>query len=604
MNSGAFEPVVCPTDLSIRSLWRNSPSHNPVLRIGLLVDSFKMSRFCAKVIEDIRASNFAKIELLVCRKVPAVEKTDNRANTIFSKVARRLTDPNLRKHVLYEQYVRLDKQKKSANHPLDVVDCSPLLSDIETIQVEPMGKKFVQRFPSDALRIIQAKDLDVLIRFGFNILHGDILKSARYGVWSYHHGDNEFYRGGPSHFWELYEGATLSGVILQVLTEELDGGLVLCKSLFATEPTVSVSRNRYPAYWGSTDFVIRKLNELHQFGWNYLLERALPPHPYKGKKKVYRTPTNFEMVRWLGSIVFKKVVRRLSQRSMVAHWRIAIRTTSQRLFEQEGCGDLTGFRWLEPTPGHFWADPFVIEHDNRSWAFFEEYSYQHRRAHISCAEISSTGSLSSPICCLADNHHHYSYPHVFHAGCDLLMIPESLDSGSVDLYRCEDFPHKWVRETMLLKGRFVDSTVWQDDDLWWLMTTSAEPDSRSGCLLLFYSDSVSGPWHFHPANPISTDVRNARGAGRVFRESSRLLRPSQNCCGRYGRSLALHEITELSRLRYAEQTVTTVEPEPSRGICGIHTYNWSGSVELIDGQTTISLKRVLPDNAKGNVKAH
>jgi hypothetical protein len=42
-------------------------------------------------------------------------------------------------------------------------------------------------------------------------------------VWSYHHGDNEFYRGGPPHFWELYEKAPLSGVILQVLTEELDG---------------------------------------------------------------------------------------------------------------------------------------------------------------------------------------------------------------------------------------------------------------------------------------------------------------------------------------------------------------------------------------------
>lgn len=598
MSSGAVAPFGHPTDLSPRSLWRTSPSSNPPLRIGLLLDSFKMSRFFATVIEDIKASNFAKIELLVCRKAPAVEKTVNHANSMFSKVARRLMDPNFRKHALYEQYLRLDKRQKPANHPLDLIDCSPLLSDIEVIEVEPIGKKFVQRFPPDALNIIQARNLDVLIRCGFNILHGDILKSARYGVWSYHHGDNEFYRGGPSHFWELCEGAPLSGVILQVLTEELDSGLVLCKSLFATETTVSVSRNRYPAYWGSTDFVIRKLNELHRFGWNYLLERSLPPIPYKGKKKVYRTPTNVEMVRWLGPILCKKAVRQLFPRSTVAHWRIAVRTTSQRLFEREVCGDLTGFRWLEPTPGHFWADPFLIERDNRSYAFFEEYSYQHRRAHISCAEISSTGSFSSPVCCLGDNHHHYSYPHVFRAGCELYMIPESLDSGSVDLYRCEDFPHKWVRETTLLRGRFVDSTVWQYDDLWWLTTTTAEPDSRSGCLLLFYSDSVSGPWHFHPANPISTDVRNARSGGRVFQEASRLLRPSQDCCGRYGRSLALNEITELSRLRYAERRVITVEPEPSHGVLGIHTYNWSGNVELIDGQTPTSLKRVLPDTRK------
>jgi hypothetical protein len=38
----------------------------------------------------------------------------------------------------------------------------------------------------------------------------------------------------------------------------------------------------------------------------------------------------------------------------------------------------------------------------------------------------------------------------------------------------------------------------------------------------------------------------------------------------------------------------TIEPGLSQGVCGIHTYNWCGNVELIDGQTKTSLKRVLP----------
>ena len=162
------------------------------------------------------------------------------------------------------------------------VDCRSLFSGIETLELEPIGKKFVQRFPEEAVEKIRAKNLDVILRFGFNILHGEILRAARYGVWSYHHGDNDFYRGGPAHFWELLEGSPLSGVILQVLTEELDGGLVLCKSLFATEPTLSVSRNRETPYWGSSDMVIRKLNELHRFGWDYLTGKAIPPLPTEG----------------------------------------------------------------------------------------------------------------------------------------------------------------------------------------------------------------------------------------------------------------------------------------------------------------------------------
>ncbi len=535
MNSVAGEAPGQSPFISLGSFWRISPSTNPALRIGLLLDSVNMSRFFATIIEDIRASNFADLELLIFRRAPSLERPANQTRSIFSKVARRLTDPNLRKHVLYEQYLRLDERVKPRNHPLDLIDCSPLLKGTEAIEVEPVGKKFVHRFPREAVSIIQAKKLDVLLRFGFNILHGDILSSARYGVWSYHHGDNEFYRGGPSHFWELCENAPLSGVVLQVLSEDLDAGLTLCKALFATEATISVSRNRYPAYWGSTDFVVRKLNELHQFGWNYLLERSLPQVPYKGKREIYRTPTNVEIARWLGPIVCKKAVRRLFPQVTIQHWRIAVRTTGQLLFEQAKQGDLSGFRWLEPPAGYFWADPFVIEHDNRSWAFFEEYSYKDKRAHISCAEISPEGSFISPTPCLVDAHRHYSYPDIFCAGGDLFMIPETSDVGSVDLYRCEHFPDRWVRETTLLRGRFVDTTVWQNDELWWLLTTTATPDSRSGCLLLFYADSVSGPWHFHPANPISTDVRNVR--------------------------------------------------------------NWSGKVELIDGQTTTPLKRVSPNQS-------
>src|SRR5215467_6175511 len=51
--------------------FRTSPSQNPRLRIGILLDGPKLSAFFARIIEDIQASNFARIELLVYRKKPA-----------------------------------------------------------------------------------------------------------------------------------------------------------------------------------------------------------------------------------------------------------------------------------------------------------------------------------------------------------------------------------------------------------------------------------------------------------------------------------------------------------------------------------------------------
>ena len=571
--------------------FRFSRAARPPLRIGLLLDSPKLSAFFAKIIEDITGSNFANLELLVFRKKTQAPAPERPSTSLAGTLRKRLLDPKLRKSAFYDLYLRLDQRTKPSNHPQNVVDCSSLLAGVESIEVEPIGKKFVQRFPPDAIEKIQSKNLDVLLRFGFNILHGEILTSARYGVWSYHHGDNEFYRGGPPHFWELYEKAPLSGVILQVLTEELDGGLVLCKSLFATQPTVMVSKNRFAPYWGSTDLVIRKLNELHQFGWDYVKERAVPVESYKGKRKIYRSPTNAEVVRWLGPVFLKKAVQYPFRKRKVQHWRIGVRVGGPRLLDSNSGNDLEGFKWIEPDKGQFWADPFPVEHLGKTWVFFEDFSYRESRAWISCAEVSADGALISPARCLDNPNCHYSYPHVFRSADDFFMVPEARDSGSVDLYRCLEFPSKWIRERTLLHGRFVDTTIWQQDEIWWLLTTRAEPDAGAGSLLLFNSGSLDGEWQFHPANPISTDIRNNRGAGRVFQAGKRWVRPSQSCCPTYGYSFSLNEITEISKTRYSERLLKTVVPSGRLG--GVHTYNFAGNVEVIDGATMTALKKLL-----------
>jgi hypothetical protein len=570
--------------------YRISSAGRPPLRIGLLLDSVsEIPAFAATVIEDIKASNFAGIELLIVRNARGTAASD--PDSRGSGLLRQLSNRRLRKNLLYDLYLRLDARMKPANDPLANVDGKDLLAGIETVHVE-MGEDFAHPFPADALEKIRAKDLDVLIRLGFKHLSGDILNVARYGVWSYHHGDDEFYRGGPSHFWELQEGSPLSGVILQVLTEEPDGGLVLCKSLFATEHTLSVSRNRYTPYWGSSDLMIGKLNELHRFGWDYVRERAILPVPYKGKRAVYDTPTNRDMLPWLGPILVKKAISYPFRRETVQHWKIANRVNARPLYDSAPDSDLSGFRWIDPPRGHAWADPFIFAHDGKLWAFFEDYSYEKKRAGIACAEISAQGEFGPPVTCLEHPSHHYSYPHVFRAGDGIFMIPESFDSNSVDLYRCQQFPHQWVHEANLLEGKFVDTTIFEHEGLWWFTTTSADPGPGAGSLLLFYSASITGDWHFHPGNPISTDIRRNRGAGSVFRNQNRLIRPSQSCAPTYGYSFAFNEITELSKQRYSERPLKTITPEHWEGLSGVHTYNSAGNVELIDGCSAVPLKRV------------
>ena len=122
------------------------------------------------------------------------------------------------------------------------------------------------------------------------------------------------------------------------------------------------------------------------------------------------------------------------------HWRIASRVNGKPLHDSQSDSDFSGFQWINPPKGHFWADPFAFEHDGRCWAFFEDYSYQAKRGAIACSEVSLQGELGPPVPCLDHPSHHYSYPHIFRAGSEIFMIPESVDSIPSIFFAAGNFP--------------------------------------------------------------------------------------------------------------------------------------------------------------------
>ena len=209
-----------------------SSSSRPPLRIGLLLNGSVQPAWVGEVLEQIAQSNFARVQLLVYR-APLENK-----ESFLCRAIGALLEKKSRRGLLFQLYARWGKRRIAGrDDPFRTTDCGAYLNQIESMQVVPLSKGPVDRFPTEAIDRIRGMKLDVLIRFGFNILRGEILEAARYGVWSYHHGDNEFYRGGPPCFWELVEGNPVTGAMLQVLTEDLDAGRVLTKGWFRTHPS-------------------------------------------------------------------------------------------------------------------------------------------------------------------------------------------------------------------------------------------------------------------------------------------------------------------------------------------------------------------------------
>jgi folate-dependent phosphoribosylglycinamide formyltransferase PurN len=574
------------------TFYRSSRTGKPLLRIGLLLDTASLPRWSAEVVDHIVQCDFAAIELLVFNG-SARKNTGEapRPRSLMRKVINTLRNARLRRSFLFILYQRWDRRNADpSTDPVAMVDCTARLAHVESMHVDPITERFVHRFPDDAIERIREKKLDVLIRFGFNILRGKILTAARYGVWSYHHGDNVYYRGGHAYFWEILEGNPVSGAILQVLTEELDAGKVLYKGLFATHAGFSQVRNRVQPYWGASTFMIQKLRELHAHGWDHVERNAVKSAPYEGKKKIYSTPSNVEMLRWLLPLI-GKTLRRLVRRPIISHWRIAVRVDAPPIPNSTSLPDMSSFRWVDSPKGRFYADPFVVEADGKHWVYFEDFDYAAQLGKISCAEVRD-GGLGEPLTVL-ERPYHLSYPCVFCDGGTWYMVPETASAGTVELYRCTRFPDLWQFERELLRGSAVDTTVWIENGVYWFFVTFQEPRGMASQLWLYSASSLGGTWTPHPANPISTDVRYARGGGAIFRHEGKLFRPSQDCSGEYGRSMTLNEIVVMDHEQYREEPRVIIDAVWMKDLVGTHTYGRAGAVEIIDGKTRLPADRIL-----------
>jgi len=101
-------------------------------------------------------------------------------------------------------------------------------------------------------------------------------------------------------------------------------------------------------------------------------------------------------------------------------------------------------------------------------------------------------------------------------------------------------------------------------------------------LHLYFADSPLGPWTPHERNPIVSDVRFARPAGRIFRSNGHLCRPSQDSSLRYGYATIINIVTEFSMSAYREVPILRINPDWDDDIIGVHTLNMLDEMTVID----------------------
>ena len=540
------------------------------VRLGLLTDGDDVPYWMASALRELQQRDLATVVLIVQRASAAPEAPQG------SRLGRWWKNRRLLAFALAE---RMDRRRVPAGPaPESLRDIAP---EAARLQVSPILGRFTDTFSDEDVAAVQRHDLDLLVRTGFRILKGAILGSARNGVWSFHHGDNRTNRGGPPGVWEVLEDRPETGVTLQRLSSDLDGGEVLARGVGRTE-RFSFARNVAALYPRSSRMLVRSVERLAQ-GKPARQASASDDGWGAYQHRLYRRPTTGEVLRAGARLGVRYARQRARWRGRRLTWSVAWHLAQGKRGAVPHDA-LYQYRELRPPADRFWADPFVVRDDDRWWMFFEELVFSNPVGRIAAWEMGPQGPIGEAAIVL-DPPYHLSYPFVFHWEGEWYMLPESQASLRLELYRATEFPLKWELDRVLLDPfDGVDATLHRHTDgRWYLFASIADVGiTYDEELHLFVADTPFGPFTPHPENPLVADVRRARMAGRLFQHGSQLIRPAQCCAPLYGSGITLHVIDELSPTTYRERPIQRLGPTWDPRFLGLHTINAQDGLSVID----------------------
>ncbi|PTQ90025.1 hypothetical protein [Agitococcus lubricus] len=287
--------------------------------------------------------------------------------------------------------------------------------------------------------------------------------------------------------------------------------------------------------------------------------------------------------RYLAKKYYASQVRR-EEKTHLGQWMILYRQQDSAL-----SADLQQMHQIIPPTDRFYADPFVASENGRTFIFIEEYPFATPIGFISVIEVLADGRHSDAVP-IIQCPYHLSYPLLFKHEGQWFMLPETHQNKTIEVWRCEEFPYKWQKHSVLIDNIVAaDTTPVFHDQRWWLLTALKQDCKKFGDKLFIFSgtDILGKNWQAHSQNPVKQSLVFDRPAGNIIQHNGQLIRPVQDSVTRYGGALELRTIQQLTTSHYQEQLLQRIEPCWDDSIKGTHTYNYADGWLVMDGLKVI-----------------
>lgn len=462
------------------------------------------------------------------------------------------------KNIAFRLFMRLSHTAEKPTK--DIRELFPNIT-VKKVDVVPKGR-FKEEFPRDVIEELREQKLDFIIRFGFGILSGDILKVSKSGVWSFHHGDNNKFRGRPAGFWEMYHSEkTISGM-LQVLSEKLDDGEIIS--------TWNIKCHPYNYKKNLSGIKMAGKYELKKAVHHLKQNNKLPKINIESSKVKYpinRLPNNFQTFVFL----LKRSTGFLKsnlQKFVEQNWKVL-------LFEEDGSKIIKELQ--VPKRLGFIADPFVVKMDNCYLVLVEFFDSRKKKGRIDYFILDQNFEILDEGVSLEETFH-LSYPNVFEYHKEFYVIPEMAKSKRQTIYKLNSDGKLIKVKDIISNVSISDPTILHHDNKWWLFGSCNENE-----LNIWYSDDPFQEWLAHPLNPVKVDVKASRPAGEIYFDENKLIRPTQDISNFYGERVHLNRIQKLSINEFSENHDKTIDTSSFNiKSNGIHTINSCEGVKIVD----------------------
>lgn len=425
---------------------------------------------------------------------------------------------------------------------------------------------------------LQDLKLDIIYkskRVKFNRSH---IAFAKYGVWEIVFGENKYQYSVLPAFWEVMHNSPVIGSSLIVHQQDKETFKVY--ECITQAVPFSVKNTYNSIAWKSASFLALRLDELIKNGEQQFFEHDQKKIPED--TALLKAPGNLQMLylfirNVLGYFVYKIKNKLADKRFTILY--------SNKLFDILN-PDFSEFISVHLPAKTFYADPFIITKDNLHYLFFENYSDEKGKGHISVITIDINGTVLFNKTIL-EKEYHLSYPFVFEYNSEYWMIPETAAAKNVQLYKSVDFPDKWVFVKNLMTDiEFIDATLLVHDQKYWLFGTqqlNANTSTNDQLFIYFSDDLLTGEWYPHPQNPVVTTISNCRPAGKIVKQNGKLYRPAQNNASfQYGFGICINEIETLTEFIYREKLIQEFKPGLNIPFKAFHTLNTEGNFTVID----------------------